>query len=118
MIRSTSSSAASDRCRRVPRGPQREPEAQSVGSGFIIGSDGYVITNAHVVDGADEVTVKLSDKRDFKAKVIGADKRTDIALLKIDAKDLPKGHHRRPGQVAGGRMGGRDRQTRSASRTR
>ncbi len=73
-----------------PRGQQREPEAQSVGSGFIIGADGYVITNAHVVDGADEVTVALSDKRDFKAKVIGADKRTDIALLKIDAKDLPK----------------------------
>jgi serine protease Do len=73
-----------------PRGQQREPEAQSVGSGFVIGADGYIITNAHVVDGADEVTVKLSDKRDFKAKVIGADKRTDIALLKIDAKDLPK----------------------------
>ncbi len=73
-----------------PRGQQREPEAQSVGSGFIIGTDGYIITNAHVVDGADEVTVKLSDKRDFKAKVIGADKRTDIALLKIDAKELPK----------------------------
>jgi serine protease Do len=73
-----------------PRGQQREPEAQSVGSGFIIGVDGYIITNAHVVDGADEVTVNLSDKRDFKAKVIGADKRTDIALLKIDAKDLPK----------------------------
>jgi len=72
------------------RGPQREPESQSVGSGFIIGVDGYVITNAHVVDGADEVTVNLSDKREFKAKVIGADKRTDIALLKIDAKDLPK----------------------------
>src|SRR5450432_3630541 len=72
------------------RGQQREPDAQSVGSGFIIGADGYVITNAHVVDGADEVTVKLSDKRDFKAKVIGADKRTDIALLKIDAKELPK----------------------------
>jgi len=72
------------------RGQEREPEAQSVGSGFIIGADGYVITNAHVVDGADEVTVNLSDKRDFKAKVIGADKRTDIALLKIDAKDLPR----------------------------
>ena len=71
-------------------GPQREPEAQSVGSGFIIGTDGFIITNAHVVDGADEVTVRLSDRRDFKAKVIGADKRTDIALLKIDAKDLPK----------------------------
>jgi serine protease Do len=73
-----------------PRGQQREPEAQSVGSGFIIGTDGFVITNAHVVDGADEVTVKLSDKREFKAKVVGADKRTDIALLKIEAKDLPK----------------------------
>jgi serine protease Do len=73
-----------------PRGQQREPEAQSVGSGFIIGAEGYVITNAHVVDGADEVTVNLSDKREFKAKVIGADKRTDIALLKIEAKDLPK----------------------------
>src|SRR5204862_680065 len=57
---------------------------------FIIGSDGHVITNAHVVDGADEVTVRLSDKREFRAKVIGADKRTDIALLKIEAKDLPK----------------------------
>jgi serine protease Do len=73
-----------------PRGQQREPEAQSVGSGFIIGSDGFVITNAHVVEGADEVTVKLSDKREYKAKVIGSDKRTDIALLKIEAKDLPK----------------------------
>src|SRR5512141_3150756 len=74
-----------------PRGaPEREPEAQSVGSGFLISSDGYLITNAHVVDGADEVKVNLADRRDFKAKVIGADKRTDIALLKLDAKDLPK----------------------------
>jgi len=72
------------------RGQEREPEAQSVGSGFIIGSDGLIITNAHVVDGADEVTVKLFDKREFKAKVLGADKRTDIALLKIEARDLPK----------------------------
>jgi serine protease Do len=76
----------------IPRrgGPEREPEAQSVGSGFIISSDGYLITNAHVVDGADEVKVNLADKRDFKAKVVGADKRTDIALLKIEARDLPK----------------------------
>ncbi len=74
-----------------PRGaPEREFEQQSVGSGFIISSDGYLITNAHVVDGADEVSVKLTDKREFKAKVIGADKRTDVALLKIEAKDLPK----------------------------
>src|SRR5690349_2178603 len=72
------------------RGPEREPDAQSVGSGFIIGTNGEVITNAHVVDGADEVTVRLSDKREFKAKVLGADKRTDDALLKIEAKDLPK----------------------------
>ena len=77
----------------IPRprgGPEREQEQQSVGSGFIISSDGYVITNAHVVDGADEVNVKLTDKREFKAKVIGSDKRTDVALLKIEAKDLPK----------------------------
>ena len=72
------------------RRPEREFEQQSVGSGFIISSDGYLITNAHVVDGADEVTVKLTDKREFKAKVIGSDKRTDVALLKIEAKDLPK----------------------------
>jgi serine protease Do len=74
-----------------PRGaPEREFEQQSVGSGFIISSDGYIITNAHVVDGADEVSIKLTDRREFKAKVIGSDKRTDVALLKIDAKDLPK----------------------------
>ena len=71
------------------RGQEREPEPQAVGSGFVIGSDGHVLTNAHVVDGADEVTVRLSDKREFKAKVLGTDKRTDIALLKIEAKDLP-----------------------------
>jgi serine protease Do len=72
-----------------PRGaPERE--AQSVGSGFIISSDGYLITNAHVVDGADEVSIKLADRREFKAKVIGTDKRTDVALLKIEAANLPK----------------------------
>ena len=74
-----------------PRGaPEREFDQQSVGSGFIISSDGYLITNAHVVDGADEVTIKLTDKREYKAKVIGADKRTDVALLKIEGKDFPK----------------------------
>jgi len=72
------------------RGQEREPEAQAVGSGFIIGSNGEVITNAHVVEGSDEVTVRLSDKREFKAKVLGADKRTDVALLKIEATNLPK----------------------------
>jgi serine protease Do len=69
---------------------QAEPRVQQgVGSGFIISGDGYILTNAHVVENATEVTVKLSDKRSFKAKVIGADKRTDVALIKIDGKDLP-----------------------------
>lgn len=68
----------------------REQESQSLGSGFIISSDGYMLTNAHVVERADRITVRLSDKREFKAKVIGADKRTDVALLKIDATGLPK----------------------------
>ena len=71
------------------RGPEQE-FAQAAGSGFIIGSDGYIVTNAHVVDGADEVKVTLTDKREYTAKVIGADKRSDIALIKIDATGLPK----------------------------
>jgi serine protease Do len=73
-----------------PRGGVPEREAQSQGSGFILSADGYLITNAHVVEGADEVNVRLSDRREFKAKVIGSDKRTDVALLRIDAKDLPR----------------------------
>ncbi len=68
----------------------REQESQSLGSGFIISADGYILTNAHVVDRADKITVRLTDKREFKAKVIGADKRTDVALLKIEAAGLPK----------------------------
>jgi len=73
-----------------PGGPApRDFQSNSTGSGFIISSDGYILTNAHVVDAADEVDVKLNDKREFKAKVIGTDKRTDIALLKIDATGLP-----------------------------
>src|SRR6202035_3771239 len=59
------------------------------GSGFLISADGLVLTNAHVVDGAKEVSVKLSDHREFKAKVLGADRSSDIAVLKIDAHDLP-----------------------------
>lgn len=70
--------------------PQPEYKSQSLGSGFIISSDGYILTNAHVVAEADEVIVKLSDKREFKAKIIGADKRTDVALVKIEAAGLPK----------------------------
>ncbi|MGZ3157706.1 MAG: Do family serine endopeptidase, partial [Burkholderiaceae bacterium] len=63
---------------------------RGVGSGFIISSDGYVMTNAHVVDGADEVYVTLTDKREFKARIIGADQRTDVALVKIDSNNLPR----------------------------
>jgi serine protease Do len=71
-----------------PGGPA-SPDARSLGSGFIVSADGYLLTNAHVVDEAEEITVKLSDKREFKARVIGADKRTDVALLKIEANGLP-----------------------------
>jgi len=74
----------------IPRGPQgpREFESQSLGSGFIISPDGYILTNAHVVDSADEITVKLNDKREYKARVIGADRRTDVAVIKIEANAL------------------------------
>ena len=74
------------------RGPQQEEEREvqrGVGSGFIISADGFVLTNAHVVEGADEVTVTLSDRREFKAKVLGADRRSDVAVLKLDATNLP-----------------------------
>jgi serine protease Do len=72
----------------LPGVPQ-EFKNRSLGSGFIISADGNILTNAHVVDGADEVMVKLTDKREFKAKVMGADKRTDVALIKIEANNLP-----------------------------
>jgi serine protease Do len=74
----------------VPRGPQgpREFESSSLGSGFVVSPDGYILTNAHVVDQADEITVKFNDKREFKAKVIGADRRTDVAVIKIEAAGL------------------------------
>ena len=76
--------------RGVPPGPDAgEPQQRGVGSGFILGADGYVMTNAHVVDGADEVWVTLADKREFKARIIGADKRSDVALVKIEAAGLP-----------------------------
>jgi serine protease Do len=70
-------------------GEIEEFDAQSLGSGFIISSDGFIISNNHVVKNADEVIVRLSDRREFKAKVIGTDERSDIALLKIEASDLP-----------------------------
>ena len=78
--------------RYFPRQPgtPRDYENKSLGSGFIIGADGYILTNAHVVEAADEILVKLTDKREFKAKLIGADKRTDVALIKIEAAGLPR----------------------------
>jgi serine protease Do len=82
----------------APQSP-REQESQSLGSGFIISADGYILTNAHVVDRAEKITVRLTDKREYKAKVIGADKRTDVALLKIDATGLPKVTLGNPDQI-------------------
>jgi len=76
--------------RRFGQQMPREQQAQSLGSGFIISADGYILTNAHVVDAADKITVRLTDQREFKARVIGADRRTDVALIKIEATGLPK----------------------------
>ncbi|MES2092175.1 MAG: DegQ family serine endoprotease [Pseudomonadota bacterium] len=74
----------------APKGSdQGEERARGVGSGFVLSTDGFVMTNAHVIDGADEVYVTLTDKREFKAKVIGMDKRTDVAVVKIEAAGLP-----------------------------
>lgn len=72
-----------------PQRPQEDEQPRGVGSGFILSADGYVMTNAHVVEGADEVLVTLTDKREFKARIVGADKRTDVAVVKIEASGLP-----------------------------
>ncbi|MHB0919428.1 MAG: DegQ family serine endoprotease [Thiomonas delicata] len=72
----------------APKGEDEE-KPTGVASGFILSPDGYVLTNAHVVDGADQIVVTLTDKREFKAKLVGADKRTDVAVVKIEAKNLP-----------------------------
>ena len=65
------------------------PKREATGSGVIISSDGYIVTNNHVVEGADELTVTLNDNREFSARIIGTDKQTDLALIKVDAKNLP-----------------------------
>ncbi len=77
--------------RQAPRqnGPQQDAQPRGVGSGFILSADGFIMTNAHVVDGADEVLVTLTDKREFKARIVGTDKRTDVAVVKIQASGLP-----------------------------
>jgi len=82
-----------------PQSIPRQYQTQSLGSGFIISPDGYILTNAHVVEGADEVTVKLTGKRELKAKVVGADERTDVALIKINASGLPTVHMGNPSQL-------------------
>lgn len=74
----------------LPFGGQEEiPEQRGTGSGFIISKDGMILTNAHVVEGADRIVVRLTDKREFQGKVLGTDKQTDIAVVKIEANDLP-----------------------------
>jgi len=78
----------SPRADRAPA-PQEDAQPRGVGSGFILTSDGVIMTNAHVVEGADEVIVTLTDNREFKAKIIGVDKRTDVAVVKIEASGLP-----------------------------
>ena len=78
------------RGRRGDRGGQDAPRERGVGSGFILSADGYVMTNAHVVENASEILVTLTDKREFKGKLIGSDKRTDVALVKIEASGLPR----------------------------
>ena len=70
--------------------PRQAPRPRSLGSGFIISEDGYILTNNHVVEDADEILVRFSDRRELQAEVVGADKRSDLALLKVDAEDLPK----------------------------
>lgn len=81
-----------------PKGPNQAPNRpgppqendRGVGSGFIIDANGYILTNAHVIEGAETIYVTLTDKRELKAKLLGADKRTDVALIKIEASGLPK----------------------------
>jgi len=75
--------------RQQRRGQPEEAQPKGVGSGFILSADGFVMTNAHVVDGADQVVVTLPDKREFKARIVGLDKRSDVAVVKIDATGLP-----------------------------
>ncbi len=72
-----------------PGRPQPEEQQRGIGSGFIISSDGFIMTNAHVVQGADQVIVTLADKREFKARIVGTDRRTDVAVVKIDTTGLP-----------------------------
>ena len=82
--------------------PEKAPPSHGIGSGFIVSSDSYVLTNAHVVSDASVVTVKLTDRREFTAKVIGVDKRSDVALIKIAATGLPFVHFGDPTKIKPG----------------
>jgi len=79
--------------------PRRERRREALGSGFIISEDGYVLTNHHVVRGADRILVRLLDRREFEAELVGEDARSDLALLKVDAKNLPKVTFGEPGKL-------------------
>jgi serine protease Do len=73
-----------------PQGPQGQQEKESLGSGFIISEDGYILTNNHVVQDADEIIVRLNDRRELEATIVGADPSSDLALLKVESSDLPR----------------------------
>jgi serine protease Do len=83
----------------MPQVPDQHPSIKSLGSGFIISEDGYVLTSAHVVEDADEVIVRMTDRSEMVARVIGMDKRSDVALLKVDAKGLPYLKPGKPGEL-------------------
>ena len=78
-----------DSPQRNPRNPRNPQPVQSEGSGFIVRNDGYIFTNYHVVEGADHIDVKLKDDREFEAKIVGTDEKTDVAVIKIEATNLP-----------------------------
>ena len=85
-----------------PRSPRSTPAPRGQGSGFIVSSDGYVLTNAHVVDDASEVTVRMTNRREYSAKVVGIDTRSDVAVLKINAQNLPTVRIGNPAQLRPG----------------
>ena len=88
---------------RGPKGESEQPD-QSEGSGFVIRPDGYIITNSHVIDSADKINVKLKDGRSLQAKLIGTDERTDIAVLKVEEKNLPAVEFANSDQVKVGQL--------------
>ncbi|MBS1208882.1 MAG: protease Do [Proteobacteria bacterium] len=83
----------------MPEEPDEPDDDRAVGSGFVIGSEGYILTNAHVVEDASEILVRFNDKREYLARLVGTDKRTDIALLKVDASSLPQARLGNPARL-------------------